>query len=289
MVLSDKMTVKELKSVDIASYTTISTAISILISIIIAIILVGVIAVSVPDSFGIMVYIIPTIVFGTLICSVFTYFMEGYLYNILSKRIGTVKFDIEEDKYIKKISTKETALIAGIITLILLLVVYLAVSLILPIILNSFITILMYSSQMDLAYALYQYILVLSNPTFIIIGLIAITIISSVFTLLAIYIYNILASSERGINVELVKEDKYTVIDSINPMNFAVAIAAISLILNIIVGLIMVISGNEIFAALSNALIGFVVSFIESLLVAFAYNFLAPKLGKLKVELDEIN
>ena len=82
------------------------------------------------------------------------------------------------------------------------------------------------------------------------------------------------------------KINNLTQLDSITPLNFAIAIGAISLILNIIIAAILVISSVPIFNALVDVLIGFVCAFIAAMLIALSYNFLAPKLGKLKVELE---
>ena len=285
MVLSDKMAIKELKSIDLSSYTIISTGVATLISIVIAIIIVGLFAVSVPNSFGVMIYIFPTIVFGTMISNIFVNFSTGYLYNVLSKRLGFIKFDIEEDS-IKSISAKETGLLVGFITLIMILVMYLATSLILPLILSSFMTLLMYSAQTGIATVMYQTMMLISNPMSIAVGILGSVIIVSVFTLLGVYIYNILASSNREILVKLSEKNNLTQLDSITPLNFAIAIGAISLILNIIIAAILVISSVPIFNALVDVLIGFVCAFIAAMLIALSYNFLAPKLGKLKVELE---
>ncbi len=285
MVLSDKMATKELKSIDLSSYTIISTGVATLISILIAIIIIVAFAVSVPNSMGVMIYIFPTIVFGTMISNIFVNFSTGYLYNVLSKRLGFIKFNIEEDS-IKSISAKETGLLVGFITLIMILVIYLATSLILPLIISSFMTLLMYSAQTGIATAMYQTMMLISNPITIAIGIIGSVIIVSVFTLLGIYIYNILASSDREILVKLSKENNLTQLDSITPLNFAIAMGAISLILNIILAAILVISGVPLFNALVDVLIGFVSAFITAMLIALSYNFLAPKLGKLKVELE---
>ena len=248
MVLSDKMATKELKSIDLSSYTIISTGVATLISILIAIIIIVAFAVSVPNSMGVMIYIFPTIVFGTMISNIFVNFSTGYLYNVLSKRLGFIKFNIEEDS-IKSISAKETGLLVGFITLIMILVIYLATSLILPLIISSFMTLLMYSAQTGIATAMYQTMMLISNPITIAIGIIGSVIIVSVFTLLGIYIYNILASSDREILVKLSKENNLTQLDSITPLNFAIAMGAISLILNIILAAILVISGVPLFNA----------------------------------------
>ena len=285
MVLSDTMATKELKSIDLSSYTLISTGIATLIAVLIAIIIVGLFAVSVPNSLGVMIYIFPSIVFGTLISNIFVNFSTGYLYNVLSKRLGFIKFDIEGDS-INKISARETGLLVGVITLVMILVIYLATSLILPLVISSFITLLMYSAQTEIATVMYQTMMMISNPMTILIGILGSVIIVSVFTLLGIYIYNILASSDRAILVKLTKKDGLTQLDSITPLNFAIAMGAISLILNIIIAAILVISGVPLFNALVDVLIGFVYTFIIAILIALLYNFLAPKLGKLKVELE---
>ena len=279
------MAEKKLTSIDIESYTVISTGINVLLSIIMSIIIVGLFAVAVPNSIGVMAYLIPTIIFGTMISNIFLAFTEGYLYNILSSKFGFIKLDIDEE-YIKKISTRETALIVGCISLIITLIIYLAFSLIIPLFLSSLMTILMYGSQTNLAAALYQIMFLISNPLFIAIGILGSVIIVTVFTLLATYIYNILASSERGILVKLTTEDKFTQLESITPLSFAIAIGAICLILNIVVGIIMVLSGVPIFNALVDILMSFVTGFISSYILAIFYNFLAPRLGKLKVELE---
>ncbi|MBO6110166.1 MAG: hypothetical protein J6P12_04850, partial [Methanobrevibacter sp.] len=155
-----------------------------------------------------------------------------------------------------------------------------------PLFLSSLITVLMYAAQTAVAGLVYQAMIMVSNTTTIVLGIIGSVIIGTVFILLATYIYNILASSDRGITVKLEKVGEFTQLESIDPLNFGIAIAAISLILNIIVGLIMIISGSQIFTALSNIMGGFVGGFIAAILIAVFYNFLAPKLGKLKVELE---
>lgn len=279
------MSVKELKSVDISSYTIISTGIIALISLLISLIIAGIVSLIVPDSFGVMIYIVPTIVFSSIIWSIFLHFSEAYLYNVLSKKIGHIKFGIEGD-YIEKISTKETALIAGTITLIILIVIYLAFSLLIPLLLSSLITVLMYASQTAVASVIYQAMIITSDYTSIIFGIIASVIFTSVFTLLGTYIYNLLGSSERGIVVKLEKEGNLTQLESINPLNFGIAIGAICLILSFIIGLIMIISGTAMFTALTSILGTFVATFIEAILIAICYNFLAPRIGKLKVELE---
>ena len=280
-----KMGLKELKSIDVASYTTILTGISLLISVILSVIMIGIFAVSVPGSIGIMTYIVPTIVFGTLIWAVFLLFSQATLYNALSKKVGAIKFDINGN-YIKSISSKETTILATVITIILNVVIYLSVSFITPMILSSMLTVLMYSGQNEVAMAVYQLMITISNPMTIILGFVFILIAILILTLLSTYIYNFLGDSERGINVELSSDGKFTVVDSVDSVSFAVAISAISLIINIILGVIMIVNGNPLLYTTVNVLTGFISTFVACVLVAVFYNYLSPRIGKIKVELE---
>ena len=144
----------------------------------------------------------------------------------------------------------------------------------------------MYASQVAVASMVYQLMFLTSNLLYIAIGIITSVIMVFVFTLLGTYVYNVLGDSERGILVKLSKEDKYTQLDSITPTNFAIAFGAIILILNLVIAIIAIISGVQIFNALASVLLSFFVAFIGAFIIALGYNFLAPKLGKLKFELD---
>ena len=280
------MSMKELKSIDVTSFTVISTGIVTLFALIFAILLGVAILVTVPNSFSAVVFITTTIVFGTMVSSVFLYFSEGYLYNVLSKRIKCISLDIDESGYIKKISPTGTALITGAIAFLMLVILYFAFALILPLLLNSFISILMYAGQYILAYMLYQYIFILSSPMVILIGIIVTAIVVSLVTLISAYIYNLLASSERGIIVGLSKEDKYFVLEKIEYKNFAIAIATIILVLNLIMGIFQVVTGSPVFTTLVGIFIRFFATLIAALILAACYNFLAPRIGELRFELE---
>ncbi len=280
-----KMVLKELKSIDVASYTTILTGISLLISVIVSLIIIVIFALAVPGSIGIMAYIIPTIIFGTLIWAVFLFFSQATLYNALSKKIGAVKLDINGN-YIKSISSKETTILVTAITIIITIVVYLAVSFIMPMILSSMLTVLMYSGQNEIAMALYQLMITISNPIPIILGLVFASVATLILTLLSTYIYNFLGDSERGITAELSGDGDFTIVESVDPVNFAVAISAVSLIINIILGVIMIVNGTPLLYTTVNVLSGFISTFVVCILVVVFYNFLSPRIGKLKVELE---
>lgn len=276
---------KELKSVDLASFTIITTAIAVLFSIISSIVLVIGIGIVSPNALGGTIYIISTIVFGTLMYTVYNAFCEGYLYNILAKKLNTIKIAFKDEKEVIKVSTTETAIIISMILTIQVILLYLVSVFVFPLLLNSVIETLMYSGQTQVAYSFYQFLLLLSQPITIAMIIFGTFIISFVFILLGCYIYNILANSGRGAIVNLSKEDNMTAIDSIEVLKFAIVFCIVGGVLNLIVAIISLISGGPITTLIANIVVGFVGAFVNGALLAVFYNFLAPKLGKLKLEL----
>lgn len=279
------MSIKEIKSIELASYTVITTSIGIVFSIIAAIALMIPISMSSPEGINIAIYILPTIVVGTLIYETYRNFFEGFIFNALSKRLKKIRFVLNDESEIFQVSTTEPAIITSIILTIEIILLYLVLVMLLPILVTSFIQTLMFTGQQVLAYNLYQFLMILSQPTTILMIIFGTFIITFVFTLLATYIYNILAKSGRGIVVELSDENNLTVLESINTLKFAIAFAVVSGVLNIILAIIMIISGGQPTAALGNIIGGFISGFVLGALISIFYNVLSPKLGKLKLEL----
>ncbi|WP_405293801.1 hypothetical protein [Methanobrevibacter sp.] len=277
--------IKELRSIELSSFTIISTAIAVLFSIISAILISILIALLMPAGSSVIIYLIPTIVVGAFMFGIYNFFSEGLLYNLLAKKLKTVAVAINDGKEIVKISTTETATMVSIILTIQVILFYLVSVLVLPLLLSTAMQTLMFSGQQAMAYSIYQLLIVISQPVTIGIVIFGTFIISFVFVLLGTYIYNFLAKKGRGIVLNLNDENGLTSIESIDSLKLAIAFAIISGLLGLIFGVIMVFSGAPIATALGNILTGFVGGFIEAYLVALFYNFLAPKLGKLKIEL----
>lgn len=276
---------KELKSVDLASYTIISTAIAVLFSIISSIVIVIAIGVSSPQAMGGVIFIIPTIIVGALMYTIYNAFCQGYLYNLLTQKLNSIKIAFKDDKEIVKVSTVETAIVISMIITIQVILVYLVSVFLFPLLLNSLIQTLMYSGQQLMAYSVYQFMMLLSQPFTIAMIIFGTFIISFVFVLLGCYIYNILASSGRGAIVNLSNEDGMTAIDSIDVLKLAIVFAVVGGVLNLILALITLVSGGNIMTLVINVIVGLVGAFVNGALMAIFYNFLAPKLGKLKLEL----
>lgn len=276
--------VKILKSIDITSYTIMGTGIGVLFSVLFSIILLIAIGILNAQSIGVVAYIIPTIIVGTIMCSIYNRFAEGYLYNWLTKRMNPITFELKDGKEITKISTVPTALIASIITTILVILLCAITIFIAPIIISAIVQTLMFSGQTVMAFALYQVAAMIMQPSFIAMS-IGSFIITFVFTLIATYIYNLLGSKGKGIILDLSKDGDMTSLNSIDPLSLIIVLTVISLIFNIILAIITLISGGNAYQALGNIVGGLINGVIGGGLLAIFYNFLATKLGKLKIEL----
>ena len=275
---------KEIKSIDLSSYTIIMTGIAVLFAILSSIVITIGIGIISPEYIGICTFIIPTIIVGAFMYTIYNSFSQGLFYNILSTKLNAIKVTLEGNKLVK-VSPNETATMLAIIATIQVVLLYLVSMFILPLMLNATIQTLIFGGQELLAYNLYQFLIILNQPVTIILFIFGTFVVTFVFVLIGAYIYNFIASKGRAIAVELSKENEMTALDSIEMMNFAIAIAIINAILTLIFAIIMAFSGGNIATLLTNVISSFITGFIEAALFAIFYNFLAPKIGKLKLEL----
>ena len=278
------MNIKEIKSIDLSSFTTVITAINLVFSIIATIILSIVITLVIPNSGSLVLYLIPTIIVGTFMFSIYNIFCEGMFYNLLSKKLKTIAFEIK-DTQIVKISTTETAMMVAIISTIQIILIYLATIFILPLMLSSVMQTLILTGQQTVAYSLYQLMGIISQPTTVLMFIFGVFIITFVFTLLGTYIYNFIASKDRGISLKLSESGNLTQIDSIDTLKIAIATAIIAGVLSIITGAIQLVNGASVFNFVFGIIAGFVCGFIMAYLFALIYNIFADKVGKIKLEL----
>jgi hypothetical protein len=279
------ISIREIKSIDLSSYTIILTGISVLFAVIFALIVTIAMGIAAPDGIIVSIYLIPTIIVGTLMYSIYRNFLEGYLYNTLSKRLKTIKFTLNDEKEIVNVTTTETAIIISVILTIEVVLIYLVSVFLLPLIISSIVETLMYSGQQMLAYSLYQFLLVLSQPITIIMIIVGTFLLTFVFILIGCYIYNAIAKKGMGINVDLSEKDNITVLNSIDPLKLGITLGIIGGIFNLIFAIISIIIGGDITSAIGNVIGEAIGSFVSGTLFAVFYNFLAPKLGKLKIKL----
>ena len=281
------MSMNELKSIDLASFTIISTGISVLYTLIFTLLIAVAIAISVPAATTFAIYLIPTIVVGTLIFTIYNSFFEGFLYNVLGKKLNRIKIGLEGNE-VSKISAAQTAIMISIITTIQVILIYLASILVFPLVLNTVIQTFAYAGQQMLALTLYQFMIFISQPQVIIAFFAATFVVTFVYVLISIVIYNFLASKGRRIVVNLSKEGELTAVDSIDVLKLAIVFTIIVGVLNLIYVIFsFILFGGYPVVILLSIISGFVNGFIEGALIAIFYNFLAPRLGKLKIELIE--
>ena len=281
------VSVKELKSIDLSSFTIITTAIGVLFSIISSIIISLFIGITNPNGAGVSVYLISTMVVGTFMYTIYNSFCQGFIYNLLAKKMNNIKFIFDGGKIIK-VTTTETAIITAMIATIQAILLYLVSVLVLPLLINAVMQTLIYAGQQVLAYSLYQFMILISQPTTIAMFIFGTFIMTFVFVLLGCYIYNILASRGRGIEVKLSKENNMTVIESVDMIKFAIAFGIVNGVLSIITAIVMIVSGGTAISAIFNIIFSLIIGFTSGALTAIFYNFLAPKLEKLKLELNDL-
>ncbi len=275
------MSVKILKSLDMSSITVMATAINIVFSIIVSVIFLIIGGIVSVDFIVPLALLIPAIVCGTIMVSIYKNFIGSFIYNIISKKTA-ISFNIEDDGTISKISTTSTALIVAIISTIIFIMEYFVIMIIAPLMLSSGIQTLMMSGQAGIAYALYQVMMMITNPVFIAITIIGGFIVCFIYVLIATYLYNFIASKDYGIEVKI--SDNST-LDFIDSKSFSTAVAAIALVLGLISGIISAISSGQYFEIISNTVGNFIAGFVIASIIAFVYNKLSPKIGKIKFEL----
>ena len=274
-------TVKRLKSLDISSVTIMATTISLIFSIIISIIMLVVFGAISLNNIAIMAFIIPTLIFGTLIVSVYRNFIESWLYNLISKKTSIV-FSIEEDGTVTNISTVSTALIIAIITTVMALIEYMVILFLGQLTLSAMVQTFMMTGQQLIAMQLYNLLLVVSNPLYVIGLIVGGFIISFIYVLIGTYIYNLIAGNNYGAKLNIKENSSLEYIDV---KSFAISISIIYLVLGLISGILSAITTGNYLEIAITPIITFILGFIVTAIIAWLYNVLAPKVGQIKFEL----
>jgi hypothetical protein len=278
-----------LKSIDLSSITIIGTVINVIYAIIFTIIFLIMGGISAGTNIlGTLLMIAPTIIFGTMIITMFQIFTRSYIYNLLASKLENIKLNFVENKEIKEISPLPTAVILTIISTIMFIIFYLTNLIIVQIIFSTVYQILMIAGNISLVYGLYQAIYLMSDPIIIILAIIFVVIATFILTLISCYLYNLLTSKMYGVMLGLEKENNMTVINSINPVNAALILSIIGLIIGLIYGIIILATTHNLYAFIASILNGFIGTFLCVLITSYLYNLLAPKFGAIKIELTDV-
>ena len=275
------MTMKTLKSLDISSLPIMTTAINIILSIIISVIIVIILGIAAPTSILAVIIFIPAIICGTILVSVYTTFIQGFLYNLISTKTP-ISIVLEDDGAISKISPTSTAIVVSVITTIIAILELIILMIIVPILLGTIIQTMMLAGQSVIAYTLYQIMMMVSSPTFIFALIVGGFIITFIYTLIGAYLYNYLGGKGKGAKVEI---DNNSSLKSVNIMSLAIVTAVISLILGLITGIIMAISSGQYIEIIVYAVGSLIAGFVVAAILAALTNALAPRICEIKFEL----
>lgn len=278
---------KNITSLELSSLTTIGMGINVLISIIVAIVaFVAILIVGGTSGLATGLLLIPMIVFATILYSILHFFGRGYLYNLLVTKLNCIDFDIDDGE-ITRINPLSTSLVYGIICLICFVIVYTVAYLIVPGFASSVLQTLMSTGQMQLALIVYNLLVLMLSPQFFIICVFLSFILPFIFLCLALYVYNAISPKIGGIKVELKDDGNYTILEHVNPKSVAVIVSICALVISIIVSIVMIIFNQRmVVSGIYNIIGTFVIVFIQMFLMSYFYNYLAPKMGKLKLVLE---
>ena len=270
---------KSLKHIDLASMTIMGTSINFLCSAILAIILLIFVNTGTISLYTIILLLF--MVFTVLILSISDYFGRTFLFNFLISKLKEIELEIVDMKKIMNISVFPLATICSLISLIITAILYPGIA-----IGMSLASFLLQIFAFQGGILLFYLIMFLSDPLIIVY--------SFIFTFISVFIatnvFNLISPKIDGLQLKLSQEGDMTKIDSINYLNLAIMLGVINATLGLVIGLILSFITMNLVATLSLIIYlflgGFGVGFIVGALIAILYNFLAPKIGELKIKLE---
>lgn len=280
------MSEKELRFIDPTSFTVMNTSINVVFAIIISIIAIIVSAIT---NIGMIIMLVPAIIFGTLIIEIFNNFSSIFLYNLLIKKLNCIKIEITEEGEITKISPVSTSLIIALIVIIISIIFYLVSFAFIPTLLLGILYSLMSSGQIINAMIIGQlvtpFINAIMTPMIVVIAIIIVFISVFIAMLIQIALYNLLTEKIGGAIVDLKTENGTTSLEAINPIKTATIFTVTNIVVSVIFGAIQAILTNDFFGLINDVIGGAVGAFVGILIFAVSYNILSKKLGTIKVEL----
>ena len=300
------MDLKEIKSIEIVPFTLMTSSVNAVWAFIYAIFLVilGIIVFALsptPANEAVIGFYIASIVSSpvlSFIAGVLQSFLFALIYNLLVPKLGGIKLGLEDLSEIKSVPVVPFALITSTISAIFVLI---AMLIIMPLIAAYIPAIIHAMSSLPLNTTTVPVQDLSAIQTFGIAGSILSIIILPIVTFVVVFIadailaalYNLLAPRVGGIKLEFASAaDIYEVL-SVAPVPLALIISSIVAVIGIIVGIIAIIISAIYGAAILGVgfligftIGGFVVSFVVYAIFALIYNFLRPKIGGVKLELE---
>ncbi|MBP2046110.1 hypothetical protein J2756_001348 [Methanobacterium aggregans] len=298
--------IKEIKSIRIVPYTLMNSSISAVVAFIYAIFIViifGVVGVFLPSSLGITsgviaslgVAVIILLPVGSFVFTVTQSFLTALIYNVFVPRIGGIKLELVDLKEIVSVPVVPFALMLSAISTA---IVFIAMLIIGPILLIGL--------QGAAIAATYQGTVIPGLGSIGALGIVGLLILvigvpimmfvaSFIMTALTAIFYNLLAPKIGGIEFEFeALKGKLYGINSIPPIKLALVVSIVMAIVNFIFQLLSTVgsiaTGSSaaagVISLLINVVFNLVITFIVYAIMAVLYNYLAPKIGTVKLELE---
>ena len=301
--------VKEIKSIELVPFTLMTSSIGAILALIYAIILLitlGALAAFIPTaglifaSLGISMIVLYPI--GTFLVYITLSFVTALIYNMLVPRLGGIKLGLEEDE-VRSVPVVSFALImAGVAAVWAFIIGLLLAALIVPVTTLVSTIIPLVSSIAANATNLTPATL----PTGSVVGtggvviavllIIALPILVFVFGFighaLAAIFYNFIIPRVGGVKLLFAPAGTNHEITSIPVVAASLALASVAVIFGIIYGIIGLINGLAagnasmgVGSLIGNIIGSFIGTFIMVALITILYNFLAPRIGGVQLEL----
>lgn len=299
--------IKEIKSIEIVPYTLMTSSVNAVWAFIYAIftVILGLIPFALsptPANSASLWFYIASIVSSpvtSFVLGVLQSFLFALIYNLLVPKLGGIKLGLENLSEIKSIPVIPFALITSAISAIFVLIVAL---IIMPLVAAYIPVVSQVMSSLPLNGTTIPAESISALGTFGVIGSILSIIILPIVMFVCVFIvsaisawlYNLLAPRTGGIKLEFAPAQKnmYEIL-SLSPVHLALITALIAAIWGIIFGIIAIIISAIYGAVVVGAimLVMFTIMFLISVFIVYAilaliYNFLRPRIGGIKLELQ---
>lgn len=218
------------------------------------------------------------IIFGTLILSIPQFFGISYLYNFLAKKLKKITLDIEDMDSVYGVSVIPLALMIGVLSLIVALIMYSIVFMVISLsVMPIAQSLLFQSSTQNMGILLYQIAMLVVNPASIVYAFAM----PFLFTIIGGFIFNLIAPKIGGLKLEFVQNGEMTKINNFNPINAGIISGIICLVFGLVISLILAIISGNISTIISLILLlivgGFLGGFVWGTVCSVIYNFLVKK------------
>ncbi|MGB9977888.1 DUF3566 domain-containing protein [Methanobacterium sp.] len=299
--------IKEIKSIEIVPYTLMTSSVSAVWAFIYAIFtlilgLVPFVISPTPANSAALWFYIASIVSSpvtSFILGVLQSFLFALIYNLLVPKLGGIKLGLEDLSEIKSVPVVPFALITSTISAVFVLIITLIV---MPLVAAYIPVISQVMNSLPLNGTTIPAESISAFGTFGVIGSILSIIILPIVAFIIVFIinailavlYNLVAPRVGGIKLEFAANaDNMYEILSVAPIQLALISAIIAAICGIIIGIIAIIISAAYGVAIVGVmfLAGFTIGFLVSVFIVYAimaliYNFLRPKIGGIRLELQ---